>query len=87
MATAAWPVRSTRVAGDRLRALGRAARRFWSRVTAPARPALGNLAKIPLTFAGLGCISAGFFALSTVAGLFAAGVTLILLEHMIADEP
>ena len=52
----------------------------------PAKPVAANLAKIPLTVAGLGCIDASFFLWSLIGGLVATGVTLMLVEHMIADD-
>ncbi len=61
---------------------GRLARRLLS----PAKPALGNLASIPLTVAGWALISACAFAVSTVLGLGVSGVVLMVLEHQIADE-
>jgi hypothetical protein len=61
---------------------GRLARRLLS----PAKPALGNLASIPLTVAGWACVAAGVFAVSTTAGLISGGVILMVLEHQIADE-
>lgn len=51
-----------------------------------ARPALRNLAQVPLTIAGLGCVDAGVILASTVAGLIVTGASLLLLEHIVADE-
>lgn len=77
----------------------RAHRRSWSlhvpqafagfarRIASPHRAALANLASIPLTVAGIGCVDAGVFVANTIAGLLVTGVSLILLEHAIADEP
>ena len=53
----------------------------------PARAPLANLASIPLHVAGLGCIDAAAFAGNTIAGLVVTGISLIWLEHVIADEP
>lgn len=53
----------------------------------PARPALANLASIPLHVAGLGCIDAAAFVGNDIAGLVVTGLSLIWLEHVIADEP
>lgn len=59
----------------------------WAaKVLSPAKPVLKNLASIPLTVAGLGCISAGIFLASTIAGLIVTGVLLMVLEHMAANE-
>jgi len=57
-----------------------------ARLLSPARPVLRNLAAIPFTVAGWGCISAAVFLASTIAGLAALGVILMVLEHQIADE-
>lgn len=51
-----------------------------------ARPVLANLLSIPLTVAGIGCIDAACFAGNLIAGLAVTGVSLIVLEHLIADE-
>jgi hypothetical protein len=59
---------------------------FAGRLIRPARSVLANAAQIPLTIAGLGCIDAGVFTVSLTAGLIATGLTLIGLEHLIADE-
>ena len=53
----------------------------------PAKPVWANLASIPLTVAGLGCVDTGVFLASSVAGWIVTGLSLVLLEHMIADEP
>jgi hypothetical protein len=58
------------------------ARRAWT----PHKAALASLADIPLTVAGLGCIDAGVFVANMVAGLIVTGVSLMWLEHLIADE-
>lgn len=82
VATAAYPgVRGRRLSG-RLRSLGRAAGRWLS----PAKPVLANLAASPLFVSGLACVDAGVFLASTIAGLIVTGGSLILLEHVIADE-
>jgi hypothetical protein len=60
--------------------------RFVTGLLTPARPVLANLASIPLTVAGWACIDAGMFAANTVAGLIVTGITLMVLEHQIADE-
>lgn len=58
-----------------------------ARLARPARPVLANLASIPLHVAGLGCIDAAAFAGNAIAGLAVTGLSLIWLEHVIADEP
>lgn len=57
-----------------------------SRFLSPAKPVLKNLASIPLTTAGLGCADAAFWHLGTFWGLLITAVSLVLLEHLIADE-
>ena len=64
-----------------------AVRRSAARLAKPARPALANLASVPLHVAGLGCIDAAAFTGNVIAGLVVTGLSLIWLEHVIADEP
>ena len=64
----------------------RKARELGGRLLSPARPVLKNLSQIPLTVAAIGCVAAGVFIASTVAGFILLGVMLFVLEHMIADE-
>lgn len=71
--------------GDRVRKRGR--RRFReiaSRVTgyAPAR----RLAEMPLTLAGTASLSVAAFIGNVIAGFAVLGISLIVLEFMIADE-
>lgn len=56
------------------------------RLATPHKASLARLAEIPLTVLGLGCIDTGVFQASTVAGWIVTGLSLILLEHLIADE-
>lgn len=53
---------------------------------APHKASLANLWSIPLTVAGVGCVDTGVFFASVVAGWIVTGLSLILLEHVIADE-
>lgn len=62
------------------------ARSFLSKILSPARPALTNLISIPLTVAGIGFIDTGVFIASAIAGWIVTGISLLILEHMIADE-
>ena len=64
-----------------------ALRAFAQRVASPHRAALANLMSMPLTLAGAGCIDTGVFYASTVAGWIITGLSLVVLEHLIADEP
>ena len=63
------------------------ARRRLSRLLKPARPALANLAAMPLHVAGLGCIDFAAFHLAHGWGWLVMGASLIWAEHVLADEP
>ena len=52
----------------------------------PGRVVLASVASVPLTTIGLACIDYGVFLASQVAGFIVTGISLILLEHVIADE-
>lgn len=52
----------------------------------PHRAALGNLASMPLTVAGVGCIDFAAWHISHGIGWLCLGLSLIVLEHLIADE-
>lgn len=80
MTTAAIP--AARRAGTRLRKLTAAA----SRAAAAARPAAVNLVSAPLFAGGLACLDFAAFHLGHGWGWAATGVSLIVLEHVIADE-
>ncbi len=56
------------------------------KLSAPHRVFLRRLGEIPLTVGGLGCIDTGVFQASSTAGWIVTGLSLILLEHLIADE-
>ena len=62
------------------------ARRRLSRLLKPARPALANLAAMPLHVTGLGCIDFAAFHLPHGWGWLTVGASLIWLEHVLADE-
>lgn len=66
----------------RLRSVSRAA----SRLVKPVRPVAANLASVPLTVAGLGCMDFAAFHLAHGWGWLVTGVSLMWLEHVIADE-
>lgn len=57
-----------------------------ARVIAPHKASLRRLADIPLTVAGVACIDVGVFSANTIAGWIVTGLSLITLEHLIADE-
>ena len=52
----------------------------------PVRAPLANLASMPLHVAGLACMDVSAFAGSPIAGWAVTGLSLIWLEHVIADE-
>lgn len=52
----------------------------------PARPVAVNLLASPLTVAGLACADIGVFTASVTAGWIITGLSLFVLEHVIADE-
>lgn len=56
------------------------------KVFSPHKASVAKLAEIPLTVAGVGCIAAGVFLASAIAGFIVLGGALILLEYLIADE-
>lgn len=52
----------------------------------PHKAALSNLARIPLTLLGTGCIDAGVIHANLTAGLIVTGLSLLVVEHIVADE-
>ena len=52
----------------------------------PAKPVLANAAKVPLHIAGLASIDFAAFHVAHGWGWLVTGVSLIWLEHVIADE-
>lgn len=69
----------------RARAAGQL-RRLAARLLRPARPVLANLASMPLTAAGLGLFDYSVFRIGVTAGCMVTAGSLVLLEHLIADE-
>lgn len=59
---------------------------FAARLVAPHRPALANLASMPLTAAGFGLVDFAAFHIAHGWGWLVTGLSLVLLEHLIADE-
>ena len=57
-----------------------------TRAFTPARPAFANLAKIPLTATGVALIDFAAFHVTHSLGWLVTGVSLFLVEHLIADE-
>ena len=57
-----------------------------TRAATPHKAALANLAHMPLTVAGLGCADYAAWHIAAGWGWAAIAASLILLEHLIADE-
>ena len=53
----------------------------------PHRAALANLLHMPLTVAGVACADFAAFHYIHMIGWAVTAVSLIVLEHLIADEP
>lgn len=68
-------------------AAGRACRRLAAAAARPHRAALANLRAIPLTVAGAASMDFAAFHIGHGWGWLATGISLVLLEHLIADEP
>lgn len=56
------------------------------RAVTPHKAALANLKAIPLTVAGAGCVDFSAFHLAHGWGWLVTGISLVLLEHIIADD-
>ena len=52
----------------------------------PHKAALGNLASMPLTALGAACIDFAAFHVGHGWGWLITGLSLVVLEHLIADE-
>ena len=65
---------------------GSAVRFVTKAAVKPHRAALANLLHMPLTVAGVSVIDFAAFHISHGWGFLATGVSLIVLEHLIADE-
>lgn len=78
------------VVGHRLRGAARSAVRVTKSVVVkavtPHRAALANLRAIPLTVAGTGSVDFAAFHYIHMIGWAVLGVSLVVLEHLIADE-
>lgn len=66
--------------------LGRTMAALGRRAIAPHRASLTNLARIPLTFSGAGCVDYAAFHVASGLGWLVTGISLVLIEHVIADE-
>lgn len=56
------------------------------KAVAPHRASLARLADIPLTIAGTGCVDFAAFHVAHGWGWLITGLSLVLLEHLIADD-
>lgn len=63
-----------------------AVRGAMARAALPHRAALANLRAIPLTVAGTACVDFAAFHYIHALGWLVTGVSLMVLERMIADE-
>lgn len=52
----------------------------------PHKAALSNLASMPLTLAGVACLDFAAFHYVHMIGWAVTGLSLVVLEHLIADE-
>lgn len=59
---------------------------FGKRAIEPHKASLRNLQQIPLTVMGIASIDFSTFQLGQFWGFLATGLSLIVLEHLIADE-
>jgi hypothetical protein len=76
-----FPLPSRRFAGW----AGRA-RTVASSLLRPVKPVVRNLAKIPFTVAAIGILDGNVISWNTHIGLLITAASLVLLEHLIADE-
>ena len=66
---------------------GSAVRFVTKAAVKPHRAALANLLHMPLTVAGVACADFAAFHYIHMIGWAVTAVSLIVLEHLIADEP
>ena len=66
--------------------LGRFLRSAIGSISIPVPDPLRRLAQIPLTTLGLACMDGAAFAGNLIAGLAVTGISLIVLEFLIADS-
>lgn len=81
---------SVPVVGRRLRGAARSVLRVAKaavvKAATPHRAALANLKAIPLTVLGAVCVDFAAFHYIHMIGWVVTGVSLVVLEHLIADE-
>lgn len=83
MATVVMPRLGT---SGRLRTARRWVTAAAAKALSPHKASLVRLTEIPLTVMGAGCIDAAAFVGNTIAGLVVTGISLIIVEHLIADD-
>lgn len=86
MATTALPSAARHSGARALSGIRRRAAAAVARVLTPHKAALGNLAHMPLTVIGAGCIDFAAFHLAHGWGWLVTGLSLVVIELAIADE-
>lgn len=67
---------------------GRAVAAVAGALVSPHKAAVARLVEIPLTVVGVGCVDTAAWTVAAGLGWLVTGVSLFLLEHLIADpEP
>ncbi len=86
-------ITTTRTPRNRPRRVTNAALVLWHglatiarQAATPHKAALVNLTHMPLTLAGTGCVDFAAFHLAHGWGWLVTGLSLVFLEHLIADE-
>lgn len=72
--------------GARFRRVGSGVTHLARRLTTPHKLAVSNLARMPLFLGGAGCVDFAAFHVNHGVGWLVTGLSLILIEHMAADE-
>lgn len=80
------PTRLPAAARSVLRAAASTLATLARRAVTPHRAALTNLYNIPLSAAAAGCIDYAAWHLGAGWGWLVTGISLLILEHLIADE-
>jgi hypothetical protein len=62
------------------------AARTARRIVTPHKAALKNLAQIPLTIVGTGCVDYAAFHLASGWGWLVTGISCVFIEQIIAEE-
>ncbi len=72
--------------GRKMSKLDNFARGALTALVRPAKPVAANLAKIPLTVAAIGILDGNVISWNVHIGLLITAASLVLLEHLLADE-